>query len=811
MTLEATLGSILLWLVVGEGLALAVLPAAALLFRHFPDGGFVFAKVLGPLAVAYLAWAPAMLGVFHYTPANVAFAAVVLAGGCWWWWRKHAIALWRERRGTLLVAESLFLATFALGAWIRAYNGAILGTEKPMDYALMNALLRSDRLPAEDPWLSGFAMAYYYFGYFIVSTLTKLSGVVPTVAFNLALVQTLALSCAGAWSLVYTLLARHRGGAAPGRLDPAAAGFGVAAAVLGFWMGNLRGLFEWLATHRLGPPEFFALFQLNNLHYGGPASGFWPTDTGWWWHSARVITNIEPDGITEFPYFSFLLGDLHPHYLALPLELLLMALALNLLLGPGGPRWLAITAAALTLGAFIAANTWDVATFWLLYGLAGLVAVAPAIVASVAPRPAPELADGPDTSPPLRPALAASLRPLALTYALAVLLYLPYLVGYVSQPLGIGLVSPRTPPLQMLVIFAPLFVVAATGLLRAWLDGLAPPRDPVLLGGGAAFAAALVLLAWRGEGTWAMLLALVVLAVVPLALLVGRAGRGAEPDPRTVYALLLAALAFAILFVVEIVYIHDSFGSRMNTVFKFHYHAWVLLAVSGTALCADALRGRSQRRLPLPAVSSGAEATAGAGRGLAGRLVAIFGGAATALLVAGGLLYPVGATYGKSEGFRGPPTLDGASYLMEARPEDYAAVQWLLQNVPGRPRILEAVSDRGGDYTDYGRVATFTGLPTLMGWVGHELQWRGQRPELTERPETVETIYREGELAEALELLRRNRISYVYVGKLEVERFGAPVLRRFEGVLEPVYRAEGVTIYRVPPEEAVPPLVAIAP
>ena len=37
--------------------------------------------------------------------------------------------------------------------------------------------------------------------------------------------------------------------------------------------------------------------------------------------------------IDEFPFFSYLLGDLHPHVLAMPFDLLAVGVALNLFFG----------------------------------------------------------------------------------------------------------------------------------------------------------------------------------------------------------------------------------------------------------------------------------------------------------------------------------------------------------------------------------------------------------------------------------------------------------------------------------------------
>jgi uncharacterized membrane protein len=50
----------------------------------------------------------------------------------------------------------------------------------------------------------------------------------------------------------------------------------------------------------------------------------------WWWRASRVLQDYALDGgpreiIDEFPMFSYLLGDLHPHVLAMPFALLATA------------------------------------------------------------------------------------------------------------------------------------------------------------------------------------------------------------------------------------------------------------------------------------------------------------------------------------------------------------------------------------------------------------------------------------------------------------------------------------------------------
>jgi uncharacterized membrane protein len=45
-----------------------------------------------------------------------------------------------------------------------------------MEFAFLNAVGRSATFPPVDPWLSGFAISYYYFGYVMTSVLARLSG-----------------------------------------------------------------------------------------------------------------------------------------------------------------------------------------------------------------------------------------------------------------------------------------------------------------------------------------------------------------------------------------------------------------------------------------------------------------------------------------------------------------------------------------------------------------------------------------------------------------------------------------------------------
>ncbi len=113
----------------------------------------------------------------------------------------------RSNWRVIITVEILFFLAFAFLAFVRAGNPEIVGTEKPMELAFINAILHSPTFPPHDPWLSGYAISYYYFGYVMTAMLAKTTGTLGSVAFNLMLSLVFALSAVGAYGVLYNLLA----------------------------------------------------------------------------------------------------------------------------------------------------------------------------------------------------------------------------------------------------------------------------------------------------------------------------------------------------------------------------------------------------------------------------------------------------------------------------------------------------------------------------------------------------------------------------------------------------------------------------
>jgi len=256
------------------------------------------------------------------------------------------------------------------------------------------------------------------------------------------------------------------------------------------------------------------------------------------------------------------------------------------------------------------------------------------------------------------------------------------------------------------------------------------------------------------------------------------------PAAADFFALCLIFVALALTFVPEFLYLRDLFGSRMNTVFKFYYQAWVLLALAS----AFGLSRLAARTTPI---------------GLKAPALVLAG-----LLILAGLWYPLAATPSKADGFEAQatpeglvlrPTLDGLAYLRRDRPADVKAIEWLRANVPGDAVVVEA---SGGSYSPEGagRVSMSTGNPTLLGWDFHERQWRGNEgydAVAAMRPAALEDIYRTAQTVELGGILDVWQVDYVYVGALERSKYGVSdaALARFDAALKLVYDVDGVRIY----------------
>jgi len=789
------------WLLALEVIGLAGLPLARRVFAHLPGGGYAWARPLALLLAVFAVWLLGCFGFLSLEPISLLFCLALLFVLGWRW--GGGLRLSSEERRSALGAEAVFLIAFVLAALVRAYNPNIEATEKPMEFAFLNSILRNGHMPPQDPWLSGYAISYYYFGYLMVAAVARLSFVPGPQAFNLGIATLFALTVTGAFAIVRDMVAAAQSQRGSTGRQPTL--FGILAGIALPVMGNLEGFLEVLHARRLLPDAFWAWLDIQDLNQPAQTISWLPQRYLWWWRASRVINDRSPTGkpievIDEFPFFSFLLGDMHPHVLALPFVLLAVAFALEWALRLSErphekQHWRFLIVATIAIGGLGFLNTWD----WPVY----LAVFAGASYLGLAAQAGQE-----KLAVSQRLWRAARLALLMLLGGLVA--YLPFYLAFKSQASGFAptlFVHTKLP--QYLVMFGPFIFVAAAfaghrlAALRPfpaaraaiwWLLLLFLPfvvlavigLGLLLLPQGQAVLAQLRGMAEVqevvGERSWASVIAMLLLqkAASPWMLLVvsGIAGAalcvletdpspsaaGEAPAPPALhpspeparagwgqgvrslpsdFALLLLAVGLLLTWVVEFIYLRDLFGTRMNTVFKFYYQAWVLLALACSYGAYELWQQLASPRRWLFALPA-------------------------AILLAMGLVYPALATWTKVNGFREVPTLDGTRYLAQVDPADYAAIRWLNANVPDSPVIVEAV---GGSYSAFARISANTGLPTLLGWDFHELQW-GRSPAELARKEEVARLYTTRSWAEAQAIMDKYGVRYVIVGALERQTYG---------------------------------------
>src|SRR3972149_2411154 len=240
-----------------------------------------------------------------------------------------------ERAGFVVAVEVVFTGALFVAAHLRSYIPEIEATEKPMEFMLLNAASRSRYYSPDDAWFAGASVSYYYFGYVIQAMVAKLAVVKTSVAFNLGLASTAALALTAAFGLGYELARLVRTVSQRGALL-----VGAGAIVLVGGIGNLEGVVEFATANGAVNATFLDGLDIANLDKARESGACLPPDpvcinypneessTWWWWRATRI--SPAGDSITEFPFFSFLLGDLHPHVMAIPYVLTAMAAGLAL-------------------------------------------------------------------------------------------------------------------------------------------------------------------------------------------------------------------------------------------------------------------------------------------------------------------------------------------------------------------------------------------------------------------------------------------------------------------------------------------------
>ena len=792
------------WLLAVYALSFVGWPLFFVLFRRWSDGGWIWARIGTLLLASWVSWILAASGVLQLGLGSAIVALSVVAGIsalALIWVRRDLVQFARTNTRRLLLYELMFLSFFAVFVLIRFGNPDLWhlyrGGEKPVDFAVLNAVALSSVIPPYDPWYAGGTINYYYYGLYMVGWLIRLTGLDPAVAYNLALPLLYAFTTSAAFLLARQwTLELFRSPSALLRRATVLAGLG------GLFFVAIAG--NWDGIWQLIDPENGALLSGNSYDY---------------WRSSRVINSAHE--ITEFPFFSFLFGDLHPHVIVIPFAMLALALAYTTGRAFRQERavgWLGVIVTGFVVGALYPTNIWD---YPLQLTLSAII-IGVGILSSTA-----------------RGAVSTVIMVLGATILMVgvgYVAFLPYNLRLEGATTSLIMSAFQTPLLSYLAVHATFAIAAILWLIR-WLfmplaravhDGfsssiLRQSTRPLIVAivGSLLVLAALLIVPEASRWTTAAFATVLSWWLLVAALSFWRHQRMTEA-----VISLVAAFSFAVTVGVEIFTLTFD-EARQNTVFKSYIQVWWLLAIVSSIMLFTVTRdsllhfvrfttrvqrlpgGEPSQRLPRGLIWGGYWARAGI-------MVVI-----VSVVVISGLAYPVFATPARlSQRFDTSFTsLDGARFMSHVPAADIpswcvpnstteklnyvadaAAIDWLQQNTSGVPVIVEGLMP---EYCWGSRIAIYTGFPSVIGWNWHQRQRRpGYEESVLQRVAMVNEFYTTTELDKATNFLTKFGVQYIVVGSLERVVYPPEGLDKFttlkqQNRLEEVFRYGETVVYRI--------------
>ena len=780
-----------------ELIGLSAFPVVARAFAALSDRGWAISKSLGVLMISTAVWLLSYARLLPNTMVSWWIVWLVLTFVAVFFIRQDFARLKKtlQRIWKIIVAiELIFLLFFLMFLALRAFDPSASGTEKPMDMMMLSAVTSAQYAPPQDLWLAGEPIVYYYFGYWIYGGVGTMAGVSPYISFNVSLALAAGLAASIVASLVCTLVRRD------GATTKVALICGGMSATLLLLVSNLSGLWTILDITRLAPNRLLNWYHGVEYQRVQDIAAWRPDDFWWWWNSSRITNSYDAGGngldftIQEFPYFSFLLGDLHPHLMSIPFVLtgLTVMTALFMVTGCLSFRTLknnlpATLLTALVVGASGFINFWDIGLLLLLstclllagwigarsYGLGsflrfstpigmiwiiGLVIFSPFYLGT---------AESQVQWPPLAPVEFGS-RPIHFisVWLILMTLFVPVVLLFAFKYLRVLTSKIKNmnpvPYSEANLIWRPAWVIALTLVILPWISWAV---THMLFNHNAQFADIIFRLPVTGSlGT---------VVVIMVAVTLTRSRRGADDGAH--YIMMMASVAIYLLFAAELFFVHDLFANRMNTVFKFYYQAWILLSVAGGYGAYVWLKQGPKLTGLMQAMNKSA-------------LILVF------ILIASSIYFSVASSVTKTTASGLGPTLDSIRFLEQRNQDEKNVILEIGKIAEIKDILVESV---GGSYTDHGRVAGYSGVPGVLGWKGHEVQWHGDDAVFNDREQDVETIFTTTDREELNSLIDKYSLTMVVVGPRERSSYGNIDMSMFDTLGDRVIENGSYTIFKI--------------
>ncbi len=773
------------------------LPLTSLIFHSFFDKGYIFAKVIGIAVISYLVF---VLGILKMAPFTE--ATIFLVSGIFLFINIFILVKVPplQRRNLLksswkmfIFEEVLFSAILLVWSFIHAHGPDIHGLEKYMDFGFINSILRAEYFPPLDMWFTPFSINYYYFGHLTTAVLTKLSNLPSSITFNLMLATISAFIFTGAFSiganLVHTFLAstesqkKHKTQKfSVSKIFSFSVVAGFLSGLIVTFAGNLHSIYTLFKPYENESPVPF--WQLVFSPFTIPNSYWYPNAT-------RFIGNT----IHEFPIYSFVVSDLHGHVLDIPFVLLTIAVLLSFVLKSqianrksqinsnlqnskpsiisNSVNWKLFRIWNLELGilvllGFILAimymtNAWD----GIIYlGLASLVLTFTKILRL---HHAKQLNI---TNKPILQILPINKKINNFKFWILNNWVIDLFIGLFVYLiiLGAGLFLFSLPFNLNFKPFASGIGVLCSPEFLTKMDKVGPflfeenhcERSPIWQ----------LLILYGFFYFW-------VVSFIIMLFKIKNPKREYRLSSSDIFILILISLSTLLIIIPEFVYVKDIYPAhyRANTMFKLVYQSFIMLSISSSYIVIRLFLNHKSLITNRKFINL--------------KFIYWFVGFIGLSLV---FIYPylaINSYFGDLKTYYG---LDGTRYLNSLYPTDYESILWINKNIKAQPVILEA---QGDSYTDYGRISTNTGLPTVLGWAVHEWLWRGTYDVPSPRIAEVQSLYESSDIELTKNLISKYNVSLIFIGNLERQKYPNLNEEKFEEIGKAIYSNGQTRIYKI--------------
>jgi YYY domain-containing protein len=714
------------WLVIFL-LGIIFMPLSDLLFSGLYDKGYFFSKAIGIAVTGYLMWMLSAIKLMRFsTISSITVVSIGLVINLLIILYKQLVNkanaikpdpigrlvlsyFHKERLRIYIKEELIFFLVFLFFTYIRGFKPEAYGTEKFMDYGFMTSMMRSDYMPPQDFWFSGTPLNYYYLGQFIATFLSRISFVNVSHGYNLMLMMLGAFAFVLPFSIAYNLIMRF------------ASRHNMKAKPWARLGGLLAGMGVCVAGNMHYPIYRWIIPSIKKLTTRAK------TGYNYWFPDATRYIGYNPETgdktIHEFPSYSFILGDLHAHVINIVFVLTVLAILLSWLYKQRdsqntnkivtkeivNPQ---IVMLGFFIGLFHTTNYWD---YPIYYVVSGAIILFSNMI---------------DYNFKAKAYWLTGIQGIFIT-VIAKLVALPFTLQFDQISAEARLVENRTPLYQFCVLWALPIITVLVFLFISIIDFVDKNNRLGRAKRGIKFK---IIRTGRLLSSYMTSLA--------------------DTD---LYIITIGLCAIGLVFLPELVYVKDIYSGdykRANTMFKLTYQAFIMFGICFGYIYIRLLRYR---------------------KGIRHKVILTISLFAFSLT----LLYPVNGVkswYGNIFNKKAYKGISATGFMEEDFKDDYLATKWLIDNVTGTPVVLEA---NGYSYTKYQRVSVITGLPTVLGWYTHEQLWKSGPDmsndvvvsQLDARARDIEDIYTSQDKDHVSDLIEKYKISYIYVGALEEEKY----------------------------------------